>query len=142
MNQIEKKLRFINFIVKSIKYNSTTIFNNLKNLKFKRYPIILKFKIRDIKSAFFVIIEKDSINISSELKIKRKVNCFITINRAKTLHNLLKGRILPTAISLIGKVSINADNKKYIPIFYTIITSTKKSYNEIIKGTRFTLVEK
>ncbi len=140
MNQIEKKARFINFIIKSVKYNSEIIFNNIKNIKGLRYPIIFKLRIRDIKSNLFIIFENGSINVISDYKIKKKPHCFITINRAKTLHNLLRGKMLITNISLIGKLSINSYNSNYINLFYIFVTSLKKSYNEIIKGTRFTLI--
>lgn len=142
MNQIEKKSRFINFITRGIKYNPAIIFKNIKKIKRVNYPIILKLKIKDIKTILLLIIEEKSINVLVDAKIERKVNCFITINKAKTLHNLLRGKISITNISLINKLTINAFNINYINIFYILITSLKKSYNEIIKGTRFTLIKK
>ena len=140
MNQIEKKSRFINFIIKAVKFNNQLIFKNSQYIKQLKYPIIFKLRIRDIKATIFIIFEQNSINIVTDSKIKRKANCFITINRAKTLHNLLRGKILITDITLIGKLAINSCNRKYINLFYILITSLRKGYKEIIKGTRFTLI--
>lgn len=142
MNQIEKKARFLNFIIKTLKYSTNTIVNNIQRIHINKYPVVFKFRIRDIKTTLFIIIENNSINISTEPKIRQRSNCFITINRARTLHNLFRGKLLITDISLIGKISVNTNNPKYKQLFDIIITSVKKYYLEIIKGTRFNLIEK
>jgi len=137
MKEESKRERFIRFL-------DETLYKSLEDIKPKflsssfKHPLNLKVRVRDVGYSRYVSFNDRSLTVTK--KNSEKIDCLIYFDKAKIVHQILMGKILPYNSSLIGKYDIKFFNE-YSKIFSTIYIPAKNNYCNIIKGTRFTLKE-
>ena len=136
-----KKQRFISFLDQTLKVTSQSVFARMDEKKHSKYPLILKLVVKDIRYLRYIIINKDGFKIAGKINEDDRIDCYMVFDRAKTIHYVLSGKVLPLSSSLIGKLKIiylSGDAR----VFSAIYNPAKNNYLRIIKGTRFTLNKK
>ncbi|OHD09507.1 MAG: hypothetical protein A2086_16850 [Spirochaetes bacterium GWD1_27_9] len=134
-NNETKKQRFMNFIDQTLNKSCENILKIVSG-KNSLAPLTLKIKIKDVGYLRYIKFDGDTFTVINQNA--DKIDCSMLFDKAKTLHQILLGKILPQNISLIGKYNILFFNEKS-KIFTSIYGHAKNNYAEIIKGTRFTL---
>ena len=136
-----KKQRFVSFIDETLKATSKTVYEKLQEKKTTGYPLVLKLVVKDIRYLRFIKITEDSYEVLRKIPEEQKVDCYMIFDRAKTIHYVLSGKVLPLSSSLIGKLKIIYLTRE-ARAFSAIYNPAKNNYLKIIKGTRFTLNKK
>lgn len=133
-----KKQRFIYFLDKTLESASEVIFEKVSTLSKVRFPLTLKFIVKDIRYLRYIVINEDGFSLHKKKPHDNRIDCYMSFNTSKIVHYLLSGKILPLNASLIGKVKVLylTPNAR---LFSMIYTPAKNNYLQIIKGTRFTL---
>lgn len=133
-----KKQRFIYFLDKTLESASEELLEKLKTTKNVRYPLTLKFVVKDIRYLRYIVISENGYKLHKKKQHDRRIDSYMSFNTARVVHYLLSGKILPLNASLIGKVKFLYLNQS-ARLFSMIYNPAKNNYMKIIKGTRFTL---
>lgn len=133
-----KKQRFIYFLDKTLESASEELIEKLETTKNIRYPLTLKFVVKDIRYLRYIVISESGFKLHKKKLHDKRIDSYMSFNTAKVVHYLLSGKILPLNASLIGKVKFLYLNQS-ARLFSMIYNPAKNNYMKIIKGTRFTL---
>jgi hypothetical protein len=139
MAEVSKKERFIHFLDKALDNTCEQLGQNLITGLTEDKKLSCTISVSDI--GFNRCLSLNSKKMTKCKTMPLTTDCAIVFDEARTVHHLLSGKILPTNISLIGKMKMffnNEDSK----VFERIIIPASNHYSELIKGTRFTLKKK
>ncbi len=138
IKELSKKQRFVGFLEKALVKSAESVHDKYrKKAGCKNKSITLKFIIHDVKFLRYITISTDGYDFS-KTSLSSNIDCLMSFHKAKTLHKLLSGKLLPLNYTLIGKISLVYKNQQS-RIFTSIYTPLKINYQDISKGTRFTL---
>ena len=138
IKELSKKQRFVGFLEKALVKSAESVYEKYKKKACCRNKsVTLKFVIHDVKFLRYITISANGYDFSKS-SVSSNVDCLMSFDKAKTLHKLLSGKLLPLNYTLIGKISLVYKNQRS-RILTSIYTPLKKNYQDISKGTRFTL---
>lgn len=133
-----KVIRFIKFIDQTLSFAAESIVKN-KILKKDKNGMRMKFVIQDVQYVRYLTVLEDKYLLDTKKPDDDiPTNCYMTFDKAKTLHLVLIGKVSPLNLSLVGRVTIIYKNAKS-RLFANIYTPGKEFYQKLTKGTRFTL---
>jgi hypothetical protein len=135
MESENKKKRFIRFIDETIEKSGDEVCKKICEISCE-HPLTLKLKIRDVGLVRYITFFDNKYSVANSSG--NKIDCLMVFEKAKIIHHILIGKILPYNLDLIGKSNIIFFNERGKNLT-SIYIPAKNNYSKIIRGTRFTL---